>query len=375
MISSPSTEKTLRRGYTTGACAQAAAVAAASTSGSAPSAGEVVVRLPGGETARFAYRLDGDGTAWVVKDAGDDPDITDGLAIGVRVEDTPGVFAVKAGEGVGTVTLPGLAVPPGEPAVNPVPREAVLAELRRLRPGGATATILAPGGEELARRTLNPRLGIVGGISILGTTGRVEPWSVEAMRASLLPQLAVAAALGRTDLVFVLGAKGRHLAVEAGADERDVVETANEIGWMLERAAERGFHSVTVRGHVGKLVKLAAGIFDTHSRVADARLVTLAAYAGAGGLPAAEVRRILAMNTADQAAAHLLGLGRGDVLVEVAEAAARACRDRYGLPVGVTLLDRDGGLLAAAPFDADSAGGGGMSVSGGGMSAGREERP
>ena len=105
------------------------------------------------------------------------------------------------------------------------------------------------------------------------------------MRESLVPQLDVAVAQGRTDLVFVLGSKGRRLAVEAGVDERDVVETANEVGWMLEQAAERGFRTVTLRGHVGKLVKLAAGIFDTHSRVADARLVTLAAYAGAGGVP------------------------------------------------------------------------------------------
>lgn len=352
----PREERTgLRRGYTTGACAQAATAAAA---GDDPERrGEVQVCLPGGEAARFPYRLDERGVAWVVKDAGDDPDITDGLAIGASVHDTPGVFVVRGGEGVGIVTLPGLAVPPGDPAINPVPREAILCELRRLRPAGATAIILAPGGETLARRTLNPRCGIEGGLSILGTTGRVEPWSVEAMRDSLLPQLDVALARGRTDLVYVLGSKGRRLAVEAGADERDVVETANEVGWMLERAGERGFQSVTVRGHVGKLVKLAAGIFDTHSRVADARLVTLAAYAGAAGLPSVEVRGILEMNTADQAAAHLLDLGRVDVLAQVARAAARACRERYAIPVGIVLLDRGGTVLAEVAPDRPAVGG------------------
>lgn len=352
----------LRRGYTTGACAQAATAAAAAwAAGSAPAAssaaagvapapreGVVEVDLPGGEQAVFAYHLDEDGTAWVIKDAGDDPDVTHGLAIGARVDDTPGVFAVRGGIGVGTVTLPGLPVAPGGPAINPVPREAILSELRRRLPDGATVTISAPGGEALATKTLNPRLGIVGGISILGTTGRVEPWSVEAMRDSLVPQLDVALAQGRTELTFVLGSKGRRLAVAAGTDERDVVETANELGWMLERAAERGVGRVSLRGHVGKLVKLAAGIFDTHSRVADARLVTLAAYAGAGGVPAEEIRTILGMTTADLAAAHLLGLGRADVLAEVASVAATACRERYGLPVDVVLLDRDGVVLAAS---------------------------
>ncbi|MHB9114597.1 MAG: cobalt-precorrin-5B (C(1))-methyltransferase CbiD [Thermoleophilia bacterium] len=352
--------KTLRRGYTTGACAQAAVAAGAAygrfgpaTPGSAdspvPSEGRVEIVLPGGETAVFPYRRDDDGVVWVVKDAGDDPDVTHGLAIGARVDDTPGVFAVLAGPGVGTVTLPGLAIQLGAPAINPAPRDAILAELRRARPAGATATILAPGGEELARRTLNPRLGIVGGISILGTTGRVEPWSVEAMRDSLEPQLDVARARGSRGLVFVLGSKGRRLAEEAGVDGRDIVETGNEVGWMLERAADRDFSSVTVRGHVGKLVKLAAGIFDTHSRVADARLVTLAAYAGAGGVPADEVRALLDMNTADQGAAHLLALGRPDVLAAVAGAAAAACTERFGLRVRIVLLDRDGGVLAESP--------------------------
>jgi cobalt-precorrin-5B (C1)-methyltransferase len=346
----------LRRGYTTGACAQAATAAACLPD--SPSEGEVEVVLPGGESARFAYRRDADGSAWVVKDAGDDPDITDGLAIGARAEDTPGRFEVLGGEGVGRVTLPGLSVEVGLPAINPVPREAIRDELRRRRPAGATVTIMAPGGQDLARRTLNPRLGIVGGISILGTTGRVEPWSVEAMRDSLIPQLDVARAQGRTDLVFVLGSKGRRLAVEAGFAEEDVVETANELGYMLEQAAERGFGCVTVRGHVGKLVKLAAGIFDTHSRLADARLVTLAAYAGARGVAPDEIRRLLGMTTADLAAQRLLELGRRDVLVEVARVAAAACRERYAIQVQVVLLDRDGVLLAASTEELADAGAG-----------------
>ncbi|GAB4250290.1 MAG: cobalt-precorrin-5B (C(1))-methyltransferase CbiD [Thermoleophilia bacterium] len=288
----------------------------------------------------------------MIKDAGDDPDVTDGLAIGAQVRETPGRFEIEAGAGVGTVTSPGLSVAPGSPAVNPVPREAILRELKAGAPGGATVTILAPGGEELARKTLNPRLGIVGGISILGTTGRVEPWSVEAMRESLVPQLDVARARGRRSLVFVLGAKGRRLAEAAGFDSEAIVETGNELGWMLEQAVARGFESVTVRGHVGKLAKLAAGIYDTHSREADARLVTLAAFAGACGVPAEGVRRILRMATAEEAAAFLVELGAGDALEEVAREAAVRARERYELDVRVVILNWEGAVLADSGFEA-----------------------
>jgi cobalt-precorrin-5B (C1)-methyltransferase len=150
-----------------------------------------------------------------------------------------------------------------------------------------------------------------------------------------------------------VGSKGRRLAVDAGADDADIIETANEVGWMLEQAAERGIGRVTVRGHVGKLVKLAAGVFDTHSRVADARLVTLAAYAGALGVPADEIRALLGMTTADLAATRLLELGRRDVLREVAAVGARAATQRYGIEVRIVLLDRDGNVLAqAVPRDA-----------------------
>lgn len=380
----------LRRGYTTGACAQAAAAAAAEVLaggngrretrtgdaiGTGDATGIVEVTLPNGEAASFRYRADssppeaetnvisaterGPGTwcvtAWVTKDGGDDPDVTDGLRVGAEVCSANAVFSVEAGEGVGTVTLPGLAVEPGRPAVNPVPRDAVLHEVRRRLPRGATVRLHVPGGEEAARKTLNPRLGVVGGISILGTTGRVEPWSVEAMRDSLVPQLDVAAARRRRELVFVLGAKGHHLAVQAGFEEPDVVEVANEIGWMLERAVERGFARVTVRGHVGKLAKLAAGIFDTHSRTADARLVTLAAYAGAVGVDPENVRWILTQTTAEAGAAHLVGLGRTDALLELARAGARACAERYGIPVRLVVLAREGNILADSGFAEASA--------------------
>ena len=157
----------LRRGYTTGACAQAATAAAAvwaarteaAASAAAvgivttvPREGLIEIDLPGGEQAVFPYRIDEGGTAWVVKDAGDDPDVTHGLAIGAHVDDTSGFFAVRGGVGVGTVTLPGLPIAPGGPAINPVPREAILGELRRLRPGGATVTISLRGARSWRRR-------------------------------------------------------------------------------------------------------------------------------------------------------------------------------------------------------------------------------
>jgi len=360
----------LRRGYTTGACAAAAAAAAAeilaagarrpqggtvggtNEPGAVEATGTIEVVLPNGEPASFRYEAEGAAgtpnrvTAWVTKDGGDDPDVTDRLRIGAEVYRTEDGFSIEAGEGVGRVTLPGLAVEPGQPAVNPVPRESILEEVRHRLPLGATVRLHVPGGEKAARRTLNPRLGIIGGISILGTTGRVEPWSVEAMRDSLLPQLDIAGARGRSKLVFVLGSKGRRLAVEAGFPEENIVEVANEIGWMLGQAAQRGFRGVTVRGHVGKLAKLAAGIFDTHSRTADGRLVTLAAYAGAAGVDPEDIRRILAQTTAEAAASHLVELGRTDALYEMARAGAASCTGRYAIPVRLVVLDRAGNILA-----------------------------
>jgi cobalt-precorrin-5B (C1)-methyltransferase len=263
----------LRCGYTTGTCATAAAKAAAQhlCEGIAPES--VEVPLPDGSRAVFAVIASelttfGAARAEVRKDAGDDPDVTHEARIVAEVEfiDGDGVEFV-AGDGVGTVTKPGLSLPPGEPAINPAPRRMIREALREVTPRGVRVTISIPGGRELAEKTFNPRLGIVGGISIIGTTGIVKPFSAPALKASLKCALDVAAASGVTAPVLVPGNIGERAALRNFplADGR-IIQVSNHWGFMLdEAAAEPRFERFLMLGHPGKLAKLVDGEWDTHS--------------------------------------------------------------------------------------------------------------
>jgi cobalt-precorrin-5B (C1)-methyltransferase len=263
---------TLRTGFTTGTCAAAAAKAATMVLlGQAPP-GRVEVALPDGAKVELPVagtRLNRD-YAWaaVRKHAGDDPDVTDGVLVEAEVSwiDREEVI-LSGGKGVGTVTKPGLAVPPGEPAINPVPRQMIRQSVREVTDRGLEVTISVPAGEDLARKTFNPRLGIVGGISILGTSGIVRPFSSSALRDSLKCSLSVARACQVKNPVFVPGRIGeraarRHFSV---SDEQ-VVEVSNEWGFMLDEARDYDFDNLLVLGHPGKLAKLADHQWDTHSK-------------------------------------------------------------------------------------------------------------
>ena len=265
----------LRGGFSTGACAAAAAKAAALLLRGAGIVREVEIPFPDGARVSFAVEaadlLGGSqARAAVRKSAGDDPDVTDKALIVARVSETAGEAVLFcAGEGVGTVTKPGLSIPPGEPAINPGPRRMIAAALREVSPGGYEVTISIPGGAELAQRTFNPRLGIIGGVSILGTTGRVVPFSCPALREALACALDIAQAAGERAPVLVPGKIGksaaeRHFTLRAG----QIVEVSNEWGYMLEKTVGRGFEALLVLGHPGKLAKLAMGYWDTHSRSA-----------------------------------------------------------------------------------------------------------
>jgi cobalt-precorrin-5B (C1)-methyltransferase len=274
----------LQQGYTTGSCAAAAAKAAALLLrwGARQS---VEIPLPDGARLTLPIvhvSLDGDvARAAVRKDGGDDPDITHGLLIwaAVRLRADCEVHFV-AGEGVGTVTLSGLSVPPGEPAINPGPRAMIVNALREATEQGAVVEIAIPGGRELAAKTFNPRLGIAGGLSVLGTTGRVRAFSHEAMRAALLCGLDVAVASGERAPVFVPGNIGeraarRHLRLR----RTQVVDVGNEWGLLLDRAREYGVEQLLVIGHPGKLGKLWMGQWDTHSSRSSAAVEPLAKLA------------------------------------------------------------------------------------------------
>lgn len=263
---------TLRCGITTGTCAAAAAQAATAVLVGGLPADEVDVQLPGGQVVHvpilYVHRHEGGRvTAAVRKDAGDDPDVTDGLEIQVTVSRTHGeevIFA--AGDGVGTVTRPGLQVRPGEPAINPVPRQMITQAVRRWTRHGIHVEVAIPGGREIAARTFNPRLGIEGGLSVLGTTGIVRPFCTKALRDALKCSLDVAVACGVTAPVLVpgnIGAKAarHHFRLR----EEQVIEVSNEWGFSLDLASTYPLKDLMVLGHPGKLAKLAMGQWDTHS--------------------------------------------------------------------------------------------------------------
>ncbi|MEI6645224.1 MAG: cobalt-precorrin-5B (C(1))-methyltransferase CbiD [bacterium] len=262
----------LREGFTTGACAAAAVKASLMTWVDADvRADSVDIPFPSGERFSFPIewinRCDRYAEAAVRKDAGDDPDITQGVLIVARVAWCAGHDIVfEAGAGVGRVTKPGLSIPPGEPAINPGPRNMMRAAIREVSDRGVCVTVSIPGGEELANKTFNPRLGIVGGLSVLGTTGRVRPFSCQAIRCSVACELDVAKAAGITHPVLVPGHIGersarRHLKLS----EDQLIEVGNEWGFVLEGLLKYNFEHVLLWGHPGKLAKLAGEEWDTHS--------------------------------------------------------------------------------------------------------------
>lgn len=262
--------KKLRTGFTTGTCAAAAAKAATLVLTGQPCPSEVGVRLPDSSAVLLPVDSSGDnrGSAWasVRKDAGDDPDVTDGVLVEATVSWIAEGVEIAAGPGVGIVTKPGLAVPPGRPAINPVPQSMIEQSVREVTPRGVRVTISIPGGEQLAEKTFNPRLGVVGGLSILGTSGIVRPFSTPALRDALKCALDVAEACGINAPVLVPGRIGersarRHLRVST----EQLIEVGNEWGFVLDEAAKRPFERVLLFGHPGKLAKLAEDQWDTHS--------------------------------------------------------------------------------------------------------------
>ncbi|TCL74069.1 cobalt-precorrin 5B C1-methyltransferase [Hydrogenispora ethanolica] len=342
----------LRQGFTTGTAAAAAVKAALLCMAGEENHTVEVSLLQGGKLeipVQSCGRVDSDPGAYygeIVKDAGDDPDVTHGLLIRAEIRRLPGTAVVlNGGAGVGRVTKPGLPVPPGEPAINPVPRRMILQAVDEtpIRQG-LEITIIVPRGAEVAPRTLNPRLGIVGGISILGTTGIVKPVSEEAWRDSLVPQLNVIAAAGHDTALLTPGRQGLNWALQRGIPEEQIAETSNFIGFMLEQSQKAGFRQVILWGHYGKLLKVAAGVFKTHNRVADARLETLIAISALLGAAPELLRRIDSANTTEEAVQQLTAAGLDrPVLDAAAERASRKAGERYGIPaVGTVLLDRNG---------------------------------
>ena len=310
--------RALRCGYTTGACAAAATAAAAELllGGEAPKS--VTLDTPKGVplTLDIARATAGAGAATcaVRKDSGDDPDITNGVLVFAEVRRAAGGVAIDGGEGVGRVTREGLDQPVGAAAINSVPRRMIAeaaeaAMARHNYTGGLAVTISIPGGEALAQKTFNPRLGIEGGLSVIGTTGIVEPMSAAALVDTIKLELNVRCAEGARAALLCPGNFGETFARESLGLAAQPVSVANFIGEGVDAAVAAGFHRILLVGHVGKLVKLGIGVRNTHSAQGDGRMETLAACALACGAEAPLLRRIMGCATTDAALDLLRGAG------------------------------------------------------------------
>lgn len=357
--------RTLRRGWTTGACATAAARAAFEglMSGDAPP-DPVEIALPSGQRVAFAVAEVEQGTDFcrvgIIKDAGDDPDVTHGALICATVR--PGLKGSGvnfcAGEGVGTVTRPGLPVPPGEPAINPVPR-AMMRQAISEAAGAlgvepdAIIEISVPDGLVRAKNTLNARLGIIGGLSILGTTGVVIPFSCAAWIDSIHRSIDVARAIGIGHVAATTGVTSEK-AVQAiyGLPEPALVEMGDFVGGFLKYLHKHPISRVTLGGGFAKMLKLSQGRLDLHSARSHLDLVRLAHLAKTLGADQYTMQRIEGSNTALEALqlCQAVGIDLASPVAEDAWRVAAKTLNKREIELEIIIFDRDGGLLARSPF-------------------------
>ncbi|MDQ1501392.1 MAG: cobalt-precorrin-5B (C1)-methyltransferase [Actinomycetota bacterium] len=341
----------LRTGWTTGTCASAAAKAAATGLFTGVRPETVEVGLPGGDRVSFPVEAGPSGEpfeAVVVKDAGDDPDCTDGARMTATVTfaaDRAGAAGheLLAGDGVGTITLPGLGLTVGAPAINPVPRAMILAALAEVTERPLVVTFSVPGGQAMAARTTNERLGIVGGISILGTTGIVRPFSTAAYRASVVQQIDVAAAQGHDLVVLATGSRSESHVLAAWPDvpEVCVVEVGDFTGIALRRAAGAGMHRAVFVGMAGKITKLAAGVMMTHFHRSQVDTDLLAEVARVTGAPPEIVKAATETATARHFFEVCVAQGVLEPLAELCRRAAANCRAHVSgaLDIDVHMVD------------------------------------
>ena len=331
--------KLLRCGYTTGSCAAAAAQAAAEflLGGTAPET--VKLSTPKGVPLTLDVadaRREGDSTLCAVrKDAGDDPDVTDGILVYARVSKQDGSLTIDGGEGVGRVTKPGLDQPVGAAAINSTPRRMISQAVedvcrRHGYSGGLRIVISIPGGEALAKRTFNPRMGIEGGLSVIGTSGIVEPMSNQALVDTIRVELQQAAAGGARHILLTPGNYGEDFARnKLGLTLSPHVNCANFIGDSIDACVECGFERILLIGHIGKLVKLGIGVTNTHSSFGDGRMETLITCALEAGAPLDLLQGLALCVTTDAALALLCSAGLLENTMAVLGPRIDACLKRH----------------------------------------------
>ena len=363
-------KKGTRTGFTTGACAAAAARAAALglVNGTVPETVECL--LPNGDLVEFAVtdgRLENGGAhAVVIKDAGDDPDCTHGAHLTADVcplPEAPGEVRLMGGAGVGTITLPGLGLEVGGPAINPVPRQNIEANVRAaagilLERRGLAVTISVPEGDAMAKKTLNARLGIVGGISILGTTGIVRPYSTAAWRASVVQGIEVAAAQGQDTVVLTTGGRTEKFVMRELPDLAPAcfVQMGDFLRYALDTAVKQGIRRVVIGGMVGKLTKMAQGETITHAGRAEVDTGLLAELACDSGAPPDVCEDIRQAETARYAAERMAELGLVDAFHHaLARRVIDTLAGRYPrrFTLKVLVCDFEGNKIAEAEGNAD----------------------
>lgn len=350
----------LRSGLTTGSCATATSLAAARLLLTGQASDAVQITLPKGKVVQmrleFCRLLDDGAEAGTLKDAGDDPDVTHGALLysRVRLQAQPGVRFV-AGSGVGTVTRPGLVLAVGEPAINPVPRKMMTEHLQRLAEeaayaGGFEVTVNVRDGEKLALKTMNPRLGIIGGLSILGTSGIVRPFSCAAYIASIHQGIDVARTNGYLHIAACTGnASEDTMRQYYNLPEIALIEMGDFVGAVLKHLRKVPVDKLSICGGFGKISKLAAGHMDLHSRHSSIDLPQLAGWAAAIGADAELQAAIIQANTSQQALAlaHAAGVALGDAVCAHARAFAQTIVPPQ-VQVEVFAIDRQGGIVGQA---------------------------
>lgn len=327
--------KKLRYGYTTGSSATAATKAALMylLDDSKHDIPEVTIKLPSGNPFTISVnsleKKENSILASVIKDGGDDPDVTHGLEIYSKVSlRNDSKINIFGGIGVGKVTKKGLPIAPGNSAINPVPLKMIRETVEEMLPEGlgADVEIFVPKGEETAKKTLNAKLGIIGGISILGTTGIVKPMSEESWKASLAIELKMALEnAGNGEAIFLFGNRGKqYLSDNFEGNTSQAIVISNFVGYMFDRACEFEAKKIYFIGELGKFVKVAGGIFHTHSRVSDAKMEILTANALLVGESTENMKKIMASNTTEEATKYI---EKTEVYNLLAEKAKQKCEE------------------------------------------------